>query len=510
MEQKRVSQKWPITLFTIGVFMAGLDNGIISSALTTIYNSFGVSPSWGAWTVTLYTLGVAISVPIIGKFSDNYGRKRLFIIEILLFGLGSLLVAISPNFTMLLIARFIQAIGGGGIFIIGTSYVLSTMPKNQQGKVLGLLGGMHGLSAVVGPNVGALILHITGTWQWMFLINIPIALFLIFMGVLKIEETKEPTSEALDLIGTIYLSLGIVAFMFGITNINSLELLSSITSVTVLPYLIAGALFIYLFITHEKRLEKSGGDPIISASLLQKRSFQLTLLLGFLSGGFLASIIFIPSFVQQALQVPAENAGFWLTPLALASGIGAGLGGFLTDRIGATRTIIVSGIIGLIGFLMFFSFVDDLKTFVIASVLAGIGLGFLLGAPLNVLVGESVEKNQYGTSIGTLSLTRQVGLTLFPTIFAGFVTSGVINIEPTFKEVFGETVISFQNIADGEGYGQIMSEIGKIQDPYLQEQLQSIVASVMKAGFQDMFFAAVIISAIVIIISTYIQMVKNN
>src|SRR5690625_1352149 len=180
MGKRDTSQKWPIVLFTIGVFMAGLDNGIISAALTTIYNSFGVSPIWGAWTVTLYTLGIAISVPIIGKLSDNYGRKRLFMIEILLFGIGSLFVAISPNFTMLLTARFIQAIGGGGIFIIASSHVLTTLPKNQQGKVLGLLGGMHGLSAVVGPNVGALILHITGAWEWMFLINIPIALFLIF------------------------------------------------------------------------------------------------------------------------------------------------------------------------------------------------------------------------------------------------------------------------------------------------------------------------------------------
>src|SRR5699024_4608551 len=97
-------------LFTIGVFMAGLDNGIISAALTTIYQSFEVSPTWGAWTITLYTLGLAISVPIIGKLSDRYGRKRLFLIEVLLFGIGSLLVALSPTFTMLLVARFIQAI----------------------------------------------------------------------------------------------------------------------------------------------------------------------------------------------------------------------------------------------------------------------------------------------------------------------------------------------------------------------------------------------------------------
>src|SRR5699024_1756895 len=128
-----------------------------------MYNSFHVSPDWGAWIVTLYTLGIAVSVPIIGKLSDNYGRKRLFIIEILLFGLGSLLVAISPNFTFLLISRLIQAIGGGGIFIIGSSHILATLPKKDQGKALGMLGGMHGLSAVVGPNAGAVILQLTGS-----------------------------------------------------------------------------------------------------------------------------------------------------------------------------------------------------------------------------------------------------------------------------------------------------------------------------------------------------------
>jgi len=137
------SQKWPILLFTIGVFMAGLDNGIISTALTTINESFGVSPAWGAWSITLYTLGIAISVPIIGKFSDRYGRRRLFIIEIALFGIGSLLVALSPNFIFLLAARFIQAIGGGGIFIIGSSHILATLPKERQGRALGILAGMH-------------------------------------------------------------------------------------------------------------------------------------------------------------------------------------------------------------------------------------------------------------------------------------------------------------------------------------------------------------------------------
>lgn len=504
MNSSKQSQKWPLILFTLGVFMAGLDNGIISAALTTIYNSFGVSPTWGAWTVTLYTLGIAISVPIIGKLSDNYGRKRLFIIEVLLFGIGSLLVALSPNFTVLLIARLIQAIGGGGIFIIASAHVLATMPKQHQGKALGLIGGMHGISAVVGPSVGALILRLTGSWEWMFYINIPIAVFLVIMGLIKLDESKQPTALKLDMRGTVLLTLGIVSFMLGITNLNSDSLVESIMSMSVLPFIIVGLISIITFLNHERDLERRGGDPIIAFSLLQKQGFRLTLLLGLLSGGFLATIIFIPSYVQQVLQVAPENAGFWLTPLAIASGIGAGLGGFLTDKIGAKRTIVLSGFIGFSGFLLFHSFVDGFLLFFVASMLAGIGLGFLLGAPLNVLIGESVKDGQYGTSLGTLSLFRQVGLTLFPTLFASFITTGVINIEPTLKEKLAETVINFSGIAKGEGYDVIIQEISQITDPFLQNQLFSIVSNVMRTGFQNMFFIAMMIAIIVASISAYL------
>lgn len=504
------SQKWTILLLTIAVFMAGLDNGIISAALTTIYNSFNVSPTWGAWSVTIYTLGVAIAVPIIGKLSDNYGRKKVFIIEILLFGVGSLLVALSPNFTFLLIARFIQAIGGGGLFIIATSHVLATLPKKQQGKILGMIGGMHGLSAVVGPNIGAVILHITGAWQWLFLINIPIAIFIFIAAIFYMQETKQPTTHVLDLKGAILLTLAIIAMMYGITNINSNQLASSILQVTVFPYILAGILLIIYFFQHEKKLEHAGGDPIIAYSIINNRKFQLTLLLGFLAGGFLATIVFIPSYVQQVLQVPAESAGFWLTPLALAAGVGSGLGGFLTDKIGSVRTIMIAGVIGWTGFFMFYTVVQNFPTFLIASSLAGIGLGFLIGAPLNVLAGESTKKSQYGTSIGTLSLSRQIGMTIFPTIFGSFITTGVIKIEPAFQAVFGDKIISFDGVEDGEGYGQIIAEIEKVEDPYLQNQLLEITANVMNSGFQQMFILAMGISIIVLFITIFIQVKQKR
>jgi len=143
-------QTWALVLFSVGVFMAQLDNGIISAALTTLIYDFEVSPNWGAWTVTIYTLGLAVSIPVVGKLSDRYGRKRLFLIEVFLFGLGSLLVALSPSFEMLIVSRLIQSLGGGGIFLIASSHVLSTFPREIQGRALGALGGMNGIAAEIG------------------------------------------------------------------------------------------------------------------------------------------------------------------------------------------------------------------------------------------------------------------------------------------------------------------------------------------------------------------------
>ncbi|MFC4023463.1 MFS transporter [Oceanobacillus longus] len=503
MEQNKASQKWTITLFTIGVFMAGLDNGIISTALTTINDSFEVSPSWGTWSITIYTLGMAISVPIVGKLSDRFGRKRLFIVEILLFGIGSLLVALSPNFIFLLMARLLQAIGGGGIFIIGSSHILSTLPKGKQGKALGMLGGMHGLSAVIGPNLGAVILSLTGSWHWMFLINLPIAAFLIIFGFLKMEETKAGTAKPLDFKGSILLTVGILTFMYGITQFDSGSVIISIFIPQVVILLIIGIVLFVLFIFHERQLEQKGGDPIIAFSLLNNRLFKVTLLLGLISGGFLAGIIFIPAFVQQVLQVPVEHAGYWLTPLAIASGIGAGLGGVLTDKYGASNAISLSGVLGLFGFLLFAFWVEGFFSFVLASILAGVGLGILLGAPLNMLAGESAHNGGKGMALGTLSLVRQIGLILFPIVYAGFMTGAFTKIEPAIQQKFGHTLVESDN------YGGLITSVDAIADPELHIDILDTATSVINTGFSNMFITAAVLSILVMIFGIYLNKFKK-
>lgn len=527
------SQKWAIILFSLGVFMAALDNGIISAALTTINASFDVDANWGAWGVTLYTLGLAISVPIVGKLSDRYGRKKLFIIEIAIFGLGSLLVALSPNFTFYLIARFIQAMGGGGIFIIGSSHILSTLPPEKQGKALGMLGGMNGIAAVLGPNLGSVILDWTGSWHWLFLINVPIAIFLVIMGIVKLEETKDPAPGKLDFFGTVLLSLAILGVMYGLTNVEGSNFFTALLEANVYPYLVAAIILFVGLYAYEKKLVRRGADPILPVTLMQQPSFLITLLIGALSGAMLSAMIFIPAFSQQVLGISAEHSGYWMTPLALAAGIGAGMGGALVDKRGPILAVALSGFIAAIGFLLFPLWIDVKWQFIVASVVSGVGMGILLGAPLNILATEKLQHNK-GTALASLSLIRTLGMTIAPTIYAGFIARGFNDLPNLFKTEFMTTFennlkgvdLSQAGTAELQQLGvqfasggamsqeQIMASVQAIQDPTLKQvvttSVQQMTEMAAQQGYGGLFMSAAVISAIIFILAFILKPIREK
>lgn len=188
-------------------------------------------------------------------------QKKLFLIEVGLFGLGSLLVALSQSFPLFLISRLIQALGGGGIFIIGSSHVLATLPKEKQGKALGLLGAMNGMAAVLGPNIGSFLLDWTGSWHWLFLINLPIAVLLVVFGVFFIVETKAPEAKRLDTAGIFLLSLSILAVMYGMTNLDGTNLLKSLGDPEVYGFILIGIFCFAALVWFEKRMEMRGAIP---------------------------------------------------------------------------------------------------------------------------------------------------------------------------------------------------------------------------------------------------------
>lgn len=440
-----------MVILTLGVFMSALDNGIIASALSSINYSFNVNEVQGTWGITLYTLGMAIVTPIIGKLADKYGRKKLFLIEIATFALGSLLVSLSPSFILFLAARLVQSIGGGGIFIIASSHVLSTYPKDKQGGLLGILGAVNGIASVVGPNLGSLILNMTGRWNWLFLINLPIAILIIVSGWLVIPETKGADLKGLDLKGLVFLSLGIFSLMLAVTNLQSGALIASLLRLQVWGLLLISLGLFVAFVRSERKVS-SKIDPFLPYQLLKNKGFIITLLMGLLSGMLIAIFVFIPSFVEQRYGISADNSGVWMTGIGLGSIFGAAFGGKLVTKMGADKTTVVSGLISAVGFALIAFLSPTTVWFIVSSTIAGLGFGMLMGAPLSVLMSEAASQKDNGVALGTLSVSRQVGLTIAPTIYATIVQAGFTSlnsntsIENYYRHLLSSTVVNKQSL----------------------------------------------------------------
>lgn len=487
--------------------MGALDNGIVTSSLTTLNHTFGVSPSWGAWIITIYTLGLAISVPIVGKLSDRYGRRLLFLIEVGLFGIGSLLVALSPNFTLLLISRFVQAMGGGGIFILASSYILNTFPKEKQGRALGMIGGMNGIASIIGPNLGSFLLNLTGSWHWLFIINIPIAILLMLMGAKSIKEKQELVQSRLDIPGILVLSCASLSLMYGLTQMKG-------ASASFLMFIGIGAVLLALFVYLEKQAKAKGIDPVLPVELLRNRTYRWTLLLAACSGAILASVIFIPSYVEQFLGIDSKMAGYWFTPLAIASGMGAGGGGALIDRKGPTFSLTISCLIAITGFVLFPVWVTTPWQMVIASCLVGIGFGSMLGAPINILATESSNENK-GVALAGASLLRQMGMTIAPTIYAGFLTRSFEQFGNDLQSNAQQAGIQLQSgsmsqLPQTMDASALSNAINQIPVPQTRELVQQTLHAAVGRGFNGLFLSAMTIAVIMLIAVFIVRTVRNK
>ncbi|REJ32206.1 MAG: MFS transporter, partial [Bacillota bacterium] len=289
------SRRFVFITMLLGVFMGALDQGIISPALTSITADLRLDPRWSVWTVTIYTLAYAMSMPLMGKLSDRYGRRAIFLVGIALFGLGSAGAALSTNLTMLLASRALQAVGGGGIFPVATAEIGRAFPRERRGAALGLLGAVFGVASVVAPNVGGFIIE-RASWHWIFWINVPISAVIILMA-LRMESHREGTSAPLDVPGTILLSGAILALMYGITTLDPAEPWLGLPQWSTGGFIALGLLLLVPFALVESR----AGDPVIEPAFFRNRQLVLAYGVSFFSGILLMSVVFVPAFAELVL-----------------------------------------------------------------------------------------------------------------------------------------------------------------------------------------------------------------
>ncbi len=400
----------------LGMFMVVVDVTILNVALPTIARNMSAPLTSVQWSLIAYTLVLAALVPIWGRVSDVLGRKRLFIIGVIVFGAASLLAAFSSGILELVGARIIQAIGGSLITTNALAIITDAFPEGKRGTAMGIQAIMISGGAAVGPTLGGYLVTRFG-WQAVFLVNVPVAVVAALFSVAVLPRIRSNRRlEPIDWKGAALLLSGLPLTLLGVTKGPDWGW----GSPQVITLIVVGVVIMGLFILLELRTKY----PIIDLSLFRVRAFAAGQVAGVFATLSLSSMMLLIPFYFQALRgFSAEKSGLLMLPMPLTIMIVAPISGRISDRIGA-RGVATTGLLFLMAGLFLFSRLEPsmpLWDVLWRFVVFGGGLAMFM-APNNNAVMSSVPPKRRGTAsglLGTFRFTGQsVGVALAGTVFA--------------------------------------------------------------------------------------------
>ena len=406
-----------LILFLIGVFMGSLDTGIIGPVLPSIEQNFHLTSRVSSWIFTLFVITFMIGSPVMAKFSDFYGRKKIFILDVILFGIGSCLIAFSMNIESIFLGRIIQGLGCGGLFPVAGAFVGDAFPLEERGKALGILGSVFGISAIGGPLVGAAL--IPYGWNWCFTINIPISIFLIIFALYILPDNENKRKLKIDYLGIIILSLLAISLAYGLNQIDSSNFINSLLSQNVLPFLIIFIILSLIFFKIEKRAK----DSIVPIHMLKNKEISIACIETLCYGIIYSSAIFIPSLVILSMGLNEQYASLMLIPILGANAIAAPIIGKFLDSMGSRKLMAIGTSLLTIGLIAIVIYPNNLILFIIAGCLIGVGLVTIIGAPLRYIVLSEAKPYERGAGQAIVNMLSSVGQLIGGALIGGIIAS---------------------------------------------------------------------------------------
>jgi len=401
-----------------GVMVGALDIAVVGPALPSIQQAFGVDTRSLAWVFNLYILCSLVAAPLVAKLSDRHGRRSVYALSLVVFGLGSLLVASAPSFGWLLLGRAVQAVGAGGLMPVAAAVVADTYAPERRGSALGLIGAVFGVAFVIGPILGGMLLEYG--WQWLFLLNLPLIAVLVPASLKLLPRSQATSLAPFDWQGAACLAVLLVASVSWLAQIDAAELPASLARGRSLPLLVIAATAAVAF----WQIEKRAADPVFHASLLRSRQLRLVGFVAVSTGLVEAGMVFLPSLSVQAFGVTPSAASFMLLPLVAALIVGSLVAGLLLDRIGAKPVIQGGLVLTALGLLLLARRPLGIWSFYAAGSCVGLGLAALLGAPLRFLALQEAGEGRRGAGQGLLTLHLSVGRMAGAAVIGGFVATG--------------------------------------------------------------------------------------
>jgi len=408
----------------IPMFMATLDNLVMTTALPVLHNELHASVEELQWFVNAYTLVFASLILFAVALGDRFGRRTVFAIGIGIFTLASAAAAFATDPTQLIVARAVQGLGGAGIMPLSLSLLAGSVEPKRRPLAIGIWGGIAGLGVAAGPLIGGAVIN-GWNWQGIFWINVPVGIIAIPI-ILAVLPNAFGAKVRADIVGVLLAGLGVLGLVFGIVRGNP----AGWDSAEVVGSLIAGAVLLAAFIVWELRHDA----PLLPLRLFRDRSFSIANLVGFgFSFGMFGAVFILIQFLQIVQGHTAIEAAVLTTPWTMAPMVVAPLAGIFAGRIG-TRTLIVAGLLfqaaGLSWLAISMSATVPYTTMLPAFISAGIGMG-LVFAPSSTAVLANMRPEDSAKASGTNSTVREIGVALGIAVLTAVFTGAGGQLTPT-------------------------------------------------------------------------------
>ncbi|SEP83946.1 MDR family MFS transporter [Arthrobacter sp. OV608] len=409
-ETAQAPQKQHMVLLFVGLMLSmllsALNQTVLSTALPTIVGELhGVSDM--LWVITAFILTSTISMPIYGKLGDLMGRKSLLIAAILLFMIGSVVGALANDMGVLIIARVIQGLGGGGLMILSQAVIADVVPARERGKYMGMMGGVFAIASVAGPLLGGWFTEGPG-WRWVFWINIPLGLLALAGAVFFLKLPKHSGKPKLDLGGMVLMAIATTCLVLFATWGGSKYEWSDPIIIGLIAGTVASAVAFVL-------VERRTAEPIIPLHLFKDLNFNLSTFAGLLIGvAMFGAIGYLPTYLQMAFSVNATESGLLMIPMMGALLVASVGSGQLVSRTGRYKWMPIAGsLLVAVALVLLSTLKPGQPLWEICAYLAVMGLGLGLSMQILVLVVQnSFALREVGTATASNNFFRQIGATL--------------------------------------------------------------------------------------------------
>jgi EmrB/QacA subfamily drug resistance transporter len=443
---------WTLIVIALSVLFVVLTSTTINVALPTLQRVLGTTMAQLQWIVNAFILALGALMLTMGSLGDRIGRARMLRFGILVFAGGSLAAAFVGSGELLILCRAVMGIGGAMILPATLAIITNVFPREERGRAIGIWAGLNSLGIALGPIIGGSIVDNIG-WQWIFLVNLPVAAVALAAGWFLIPESRDANPKPLDIPGTILSTLALLGLVFGLIQGSNWGWTSPGIIISLVGFVILGVLFVFW--------ERSQRHPMMDLSFFRNAHFSAGVgAVSIMSLAMVGITFALSLYLQFVRGYTALDTGVRLLPLAFGIFLGAGSADRLVKRLGTTR-VIVMGFIGtaIVGAVAAFWQIET-AYWQIGLVLFGMGLflGFIAAPSTTVVMGALPEDRAgMGSAMNTTSRTvaGSIGIAVLGSALANIYTSSftqasatIQGIPPQIMKVAGDSVGAALTVAE--------------------------------------------------------------